>query len=798
MTVIKSKRNVTKVTKIINFIISFAFLFVIIFFIYGMIDSPKYEINKYESEVYTGEWWLENKDGSITPIETPTTLNIPIGETVKFSTTLPEDIKDDRYLSMRTGRSFTAYVDGEEIYRFDTSDSHIGPIVKGVYVNIPLKKEYAGKKLTIYRYEREADNAFISNFYIGDLLGNNIQIYAKQIMPFFLALMLAFISLITIIVFFIISKVMGNKVPLIYLASGILCAALWVICDSYLFQFLFKSFFIDGPIAYMLTILMACPFICYMDQIHERKYSVVFNVLNIINAINFVVLVVLHFTNIIVLGDVLYYIDGVLLIDIIVIFGLIIWDNSKNHAKGKLNTKYLSMGMGGLLVFAVAEIVEIIIEYDKNQSAAGVFLLTGLFVLLAFAIADQIHRLRAFQQRTDEAIAATKAKSEFLANMSHEIRTPINAIMGMNEMILRESKEDEIQEYAKDVYQASNRLLEIVNDILDFSRIEAGKIEIIDSEYKLGEIISSAASMIDIKAKKKGLDFRVNVPETLPTSLYGDEKRISEVMINILNNAVKYTQRGVIIFDINGEYDTHGHFKLIFSVKDTGIGIKPEDQKKLFEDFERFDYEKNRNIEGTGLGLAITARLVDMMGGSIEVESLYGSGSKFTISLPQKVIDASPIGNYLDYRHITVQENKTLAKSFIAPKAKILVVDDLDMNRIVISRLLSRTKIQVVGVESGAAMLDIIKDNYFDLILLDHMMPGMDGVETLKESKKRANNMCINTPVIALTANAIVGAKEEYLSAGFSDYLSKPVKPEDLEAMILSYIPEEYVEILEE
>jgi len=791
MTGIESKKNKDNLSRIIPNIIIFLFVCIGIYFIFGMIVSPNFDFSQYECEEYLGEWEYINVDGTKTTFVLPHSFDVKKGDTVTFSTVLPDDIMDDRYLCIRTGRSFVAYVDGVEIYNFDATKCMTGPIVKAYYLCVPLKKDYAGRKLTIYKYDTSADNSNVGSMYIGDMYGIYRMAFGKASMPFNFAVVLALLAILTLIIFSIISRVIERKLPIVYLALGILCAAFWVICDSYMFQIVFDRVFFDGTMAYMITILLACPFFVYLNLLQEGRYAKIYNVFSILNIINFVVLCILHFTNTATFGSVLYHIDAVVFADILLIFGIIIYDYVKNKESVK-NKKYLHIGMGGLLLFSVVEIIVIILNFNNNQLPSGIYLLIGLFILLGFAITDQIHSLREYQRFTNEAIAATKAKSDFLANMSHEIRTPINAIIGMNEMILRESKDDNITEYAHDVYTASNRLLDIVNDILDFSRVEAGKVEIIEREYNIGETISLASNMIEIKTKEKKLDFRVEASEKLPKVLYGDEKRISEVMINILNNAVKYTVRGVILFSIYGEYDEQG-FNLVFSVKDTGIGIKPEDQAKLFGDFERFDSEKNRNIEGTGLGLAITARLVDMMGGSIFVDSLYGSGSKFTIRLPQRVIDDTPIGNYLDYRRTNNKEDKDIQRDYIAPEAKVLIVDDLAINRKVITRLLSKTQIMTVEADSGQKMLELIEKEHFDLILLDHMMPGMDGVDTLKAVSTLESNQCANTPIIALTANAIVGAKEQYLRAGFTDYLSKPVKPFDLESMVLKYLPEEQI-----
>lgn len=401
---------------------------------------------------------------------------------------------------------------------------------------------------------------------------------------------------------------------------------------------------------------------------------------------------------------------------------------------------------------------------------------------------DELREAKAAAER------ANHAKSDFLANMSHEIRTPINAVMGMNEMVLRETKDDNIREYALNIQGASQNLLALINDILDFSKIESGKMEIVESKYYFSSVLNDVVNMIQFKADQKGLAFHVEVDENLPDELFGDETRIRQVIVNILNNAVKYTKQGSVTFLANGERQADGSLLLRVSVKDTGIGIREEDKKKLFQDFQRLDLEENHGVEGTGLGLAITNRLVDQMNGTLTVDSVYGEGSTFTICLPQKVNSEECIGDFKEKYKKYMQQKERYQKSFAAPKAQILVVDDNAMNLFVVKNLLKKTQVQVTEAQSGKECLDLISKKKFDVILLDHMMPEMDGIETLKQAKRMEESKCSDTPFIVLTANAILGVREMYMNEGFDDYLSKPIDGMELEAMLQKYIPEELIE----
>ena len=388
---------------------------------------------------------------------------------------------------------------------------------------------------------------------------------------------------------------------------------------------------------------------------------------------------------------------------------------------------------------------------------------------------------------------ANHAKSDFLANMSHEIRTPINAIMGMNEMVLRECSDENIREYAANIESASRTLLSLINDILDFSKIEAGKMEIVPASYDTAVFFHDVVNMISVKATQKQLDFQVQIDSDLPCVLYGDEVRNRQIIVNILNNAVKYTKQGVVKLAVEGIREDQA-FTLKMQVADSGIGIKQEDMDKLFGGFQRLDLEQNRSIEGTGLGLAITRNLIERMNGRIEVSSEYGKGSVFTVYLSQEIINDSPMGDFRQRFEAVAKQEDEYRESFVAPEAKVLVVDDNGMNLAVVKALLKKTDIQVTTCMSGMECLELVKDIYFDVILLDHMMPEMDGIQTLAKIKQ-SENQCTSVPVIALTANAIVGAKEEYINAGFSDYLSKPIEGMELEKMLMKYLPQDKISL---
>ena len=421
--------------------------------------------------------------------------------------------------------------------------------------------------------------------------------------------------------------------------------------------------------------------------------------------------------------------------------------------------------------------------YDDYKDIIG-------YIVIVHDVTERVHMLESLAQEKQRADKANEAKGAFLANMSHEIRTPINAVMGMNEMILRECEDETILEYAGNIQDASRTLLVLINDILDFSKIESGMLEVVEEAYSLKAFLGTLKAECSMRAEDKGLDLIFDVPQDTPNILLGDEVRVRQVLLNILTNAIKYTMKGSVTLKVAYRKIKEREIEITFAVKDTGIGIKEENIGRLFGKFDRIDEEQVHAIEGTGLGLSIVDKLVKLMNGTLAVESVFGEGSTFTVCLCQQVIGEETVGCLSEKKR---EGRRKDIPVFIAPKARILVVDDNKVNLTVIKALLRKTKVQVTCVETGKECLEYAAKESYDVILLDHMMPVMDGIETLEALKKMPDNQCKDAAVIALTANAMAGVREMYLDKGFNDYLAKPIEGTVLEQLIMRYLPEEYV-----
>jgi signal transduction histidine kinase len=752
-------------------------LFTIIIYIFGQFIIRNESLYNSSCKRYDASWTYTDPSGETAVYRTHDTIRVEGVDPIRLELMLPEDLEEGLCLFFKTGMDLDAYVDGELRNHYEVSYSALGKNVKSLWLSVTLRPGDSGKKLVLERANEGLDTYFLQDVYLANRLGFSLHLIHDNIFLLFFGFSIVTFGTL-IVVICLVYRIRGRKpFPLWYLSLAVLGMAFWLILDNLTYPLFFRNFFVDGVSSYLVILLVPFPFVSYIHCLTEGRYRRTYDFLCALILVTYVVLSALHFLDIAPFSETLLLGNITSGIVAIYCFVVILYDTFvKKHPENRI----IAWGCCVFTVLCIAEIVHLNLTFHTND---GIFVAIGLMVLLINALTDEGTRLSAMRARTLEAQNANNAKTAFLANMSHEIRTPINAILGMDELILREDTDDKVREYAQNIKEAGTALLEIISDVLDFSKIEQGKMEILNGPYEIGHLFNSVLTMIRAKTDEKGLALEGNLSEEIPYRLIGDEKGLREIAINLLGNSVKYTQKGTVTLSMHSEPIDESHILLCISVKDTGIGIKDSDRGSLFKQFERLDLEKNRSIEGAGLGLAITANLVALMGGTIDCKSKYGEGSEFIVKIPQEISDRTPIGDASRYdaaAEVSSREDDLADLTGV----RVLVVDDTLMNLKVASGLLNVLHAEVTTCSSGEEMLELIVQQKFDLILLDHMMPEMDGIEALRKAGETEGNQNTDTPYIAMTANAIAGAKEMYLENGFADYLSKPMKIQELSEVI--------------
>lgn len=830
---------VRRTMKILKKLIWVALAIEIIVLLVVVINSNVDNMTLSKGEIYdfnTG-WIITRQDGSSQKIKSlPYSEKSKAGEKIILSNTIPKKYSGMTMSFLSADKQFRVTIDGRQVYEFGVNDSRPFGKTPGSVTNfIDIPENLTEGKIEIEMispYDNYASN--ITGITISKRDTSILNLLKSNLGNFAMCIIILACGITLFMLAFIQAFSRQTRDGISYLGFMCIFGTIYFSIETKSLNVFYGNQTLYSNLVFL--VLMLWPVFMQMYYINnlEEKFQKIFYILlfltltNVACQLTLQILGVFDFMNMAFVSHILIFISGMA-----ILFSLIC-----TIRKGK--DKLFALEFLGILAFIGGSAADLIRTYTIHIGDFGKYSRFGMTIfslLMVFvhilkvirgysaSIAENARHMQMEVQVIEEknqeltianeeaekakaeAIAAAKAKSVFLANMSHEIRTPINAILGMDTMILRESDDKDILEYAGNIQSASQTLLSLINDILDFSKIETGKLELVQGDYALSSLINDVYHMLLGKAKEKGLALNVDSDKNLPAKLYGDEVRIRQIIVNILNNAIKYTEKGSVTLKVSMAEQQNAdainnnnvtgsqpakNIIITFTISDTGIGIKSENISHLFDSFSRFDENKNKHIEGTGLGLAITKQLTKLMNGKINVTSKYGEGSVFEVSIPQKVVSDLKIGDISEKYNATPDKKKKKA-SFTAPDAKVLVVDDVKMNINVFKALLKRTKISVDSAMSGPEALEMIKGNKYDIIFLDHMMPDMDGIETYKHMKELEESPNKDTTVIMLTANAIMGAKEEYLGIGFSDYLSKPVQAAKLEAMILKYLPEELV-----
>ncbi|MDE6914404.1 MAG: response regulator [Lachnospiraceae bacterium] len=779
------------------------------------------------SDFNTG-WILYREDGSRTGIESlPYTDRSEAYETVALENTIPKEFAGLTMRFLTADKQFRVLVDGVEIYQFGMHDQRSFGHTPGSVVNfVDIPRELGDGKIRIEMMSPYQNYAsYINAIEVGErdieilrLIASILPKMACDMVIIFSGLILGAVGILCVV-----SK--RDTGGLASLSSFCFVSFLYFSIETKVLSTMYGNQTLYSIMVFFCLMLLPILLQLYIEKSVEgihKKISGALLALSVLNALLQIILQVLNVVDFMQLS-----VFSHALVFITTVCGVMMYMSRIRRGGFKdMESVLNAAAMIFICVGATVDVIrgQIIKVGDLGQYSRIGFMVFGIIMVYIHimrisrmfaaeagqaAVTIQQEKEKVEEQNRllviareeaeaakQEAQDANRAKSSFLANISHEIRTPINAVLGMDTMILRESHEDNIREYAYDIQNAGQNLLSLINDILDFSKIESGKMEIKPVDYELASLLGSCYNMIQMRAKDKELFFRMENSTSIPHLLHGDEVRVRQIIINLLTNAVKYTEKGEVVLSANWEKTDEENIRLIVAVSDTGMGIRYADQQKLFDDFRRLDMERNRNIEGTGLGLSITKQLIEMMNGKIYLESSYGKGSTFTVEIPQAVRSFEPIGDFQAHMQENAGFEEEYHSSFQAPEARLLVVDDVPMNLKVICELLKSTKMQIDTAESGKECLRRITQEKYHIIFLDHMMPDMDGIETLKNMKWVAENKNTDTPVIMLTANAIIGAKDEYFNAGFDDYLAKPVKENELEAVIQKYLPKELVVVL--
>lgn len=786
-----------------------AFVMVVTLWIFIYSPVQKHFRGLANNDVWFGDGWnYVNDDGTIDEVA----KIVPHREhylrldsrnnQIKITKILDFTPGDEDYISFRVrAQQVRVYVNGGLYYERIQKKEYENYTVRMYMLHqFPVGDLKKGDRITL-ELSIESTSYFIVQFFaLGDRYALSHYILQKampNIMACILAVVLIVLAMMTRHSLFLDERSQGES-ALKWLIIFLITAIIYISMDSGCMEIYLERMAFTNWLGCVSLLMLPIPFILYTQYAFfpgHRRYEA-------LAAVNFIITL----SSIIGYVTVAYNIANSYIYVHILIGAAIICCFISFIQEKMLPSPYVVIGYFSICATALVSIVgywEGLI-YPASMLFGYGLVVFGLCMLLWTVQSNSEFRkmreeadLVLMQRDKQEAEDASEQKSRFLSHMSHEIRTPLNAVIGMNELIMHETDIEQIRRYSVNIQSASSSLLALINDVLDFSKIETGKMDIINSDYSLSSALNDVVLMTQVRAADKGLELRLDIDKEMPDILRGDEVRIKQIILNLMTNAVKYTEKGWIELSVNTSYlsqylDERDDVSLNVRVSDSGIGIRDEERSKLFTEFERLDREKNRSIEGTGLGLSITSQLIKLMGGKIEVESKYGKGTSFMVSIPQKVVSHEPIGDYKKRfeRLCNEKEEETLEslENMRFNGKSVFVVDDNDMNLEVIASILEMLEITVGRATNGREALEALRTEKYDLILTDDMMPEMSGTELMEHLKNEEAGINYPTPIVVLTANAVVGVREEYIKKGFDDYMTKPLDVDVLQKILVRYL----------
>lgn len=784
-----NKSRITRNLEYIFLIITFIFLFSFLATQFSIQDEYSYrhpKITYLDTDVY-----YEKEDKTLVKLDVKDSHfyydEAKAGQDNVLVFTLPTIVSDDLSVAFFTSdNDVKVLIDGKLRAQYcDEKYRMFGTYSAAKYITVPLKKSDSRKQMKIIC--NTTLESSVSDWNV-PIMGTEKNIVFWILYRSSWQIISAIILLAVGVIFIecgIIVKFGGkNTRGICYLGIFSIIMALWLLCQSEMRTFYFTYLSATNLMTSFTLMLAPIPMLFFFNELFKNEYHGMYDIAIGIAIVNVFVSLIIVCTE---KADIVECLMPTHLI-ILGACALCLVTFLKYAGKSEIASPLaVIIGMSGLIA---TTLIEDINKIFYHSFFVGKYIGFGILIFLLSLGYSVLEGMVIQERKFQDAVRANSIKTAFLANMSHEIRTPINTIMGMNEMILRENKDKDIAHYARNIKDSGKILLSIVNDILDFTKLESGKMEIIPRRYDFADLLNDLINAINLKAEEKNLALELDIEESIPSVLFGDELRIKQAITNILVNAVKYTAKGTITIRIQSLKISHDEIRLFVSVRDTGIGIKQEDIDKMFESFVRLEINQNRSIEGAGLGMAITKHIIDGMHGKLKVESTYGKGSTFSVSFIQKVLDETPIGSFEKWYRIGDEAPKPYVEQYQATDVCILAVDDNEMNLEVIKGLLKNTDIKIDCALNGAQCLQMAAQKEYDLIFLDHMMPEMDGVETLKKLQESVPKGKHLIPVVALTANAISGSREEYMRYGFSDYIAKPVEYRKLIAVLRKFLPD--------